>query len=79
MLDNREKRLMEKEMMRIIDWAPRGIDTRVLIDLTMTNIRKSVSNCNKHHIAGMIAWLMSGYSYKLIVRTPGYSVIVKGV
>lgn len=70
-----EKRQIETTMINIIRANPLGINTRILISDVYKKINPIIPNINRHHIAGMIAWVVASTAYKLIVRTPGYSVI----
>lgn len=74
-LTKTEKRTIENEIVLTINQNPNGIDTRVLIDKVMNAISKAIPNANRHHVAGMLAWVWSNYNYTFLVRTPGYSVI----
>ena len=70
-----EKRQIETTMINIIKANPLGINTLTLISDVSTNISLSIPNANRHHIAGMIAWVVASTTCQLIIRTPGYSVI----
>lgn len=70
-----EKRIIETDMINEILANPAGIDTRILISNVYTNVSSRVPNANRHHIAGMIAWVVASTNSYLKVRTPGYSVI----
>lgn len=70
-----QKRNIEAVMVGIIRVNPSGINTRQLISAVYTSISNVVPNANRHHIAGMIAWIISSTSHHLTIRTPGYSVI----
>lgn len=70
-----EKRQIETAMISIIRANPSGINTRTLISDVYTNINPIIPNANRHHIAGMIAWVVASTAHQLIVRTSGYSVI----
>ncbi|NMA49165.1 MAG: hypothetical protein GX947_05270 [Tissierellia bacterium] len=74
-LTNSEKRTIEEVMKEVIKRNPKGIDTRTLITDVHSVIRTSIPNANRYHISGMIAWIVASTDSKLIVRTPGYSVI----
>ena len=69
MLSTTQKRQLEQELIHIIAQHPNGIDTRVLIGMVQN--RRRVPMANRHHIAGMIAWVLRTTPYKLLVRTPG--------
>lgn len=70
-----EKRIIENDMVNVIKRNPKGINTRTLISQVLNNVSASVPNANRHHVSGMIAWIMDTYNFSFIVRTPGYSVI----
>lgn len=74
-LTRNEKRVVENELVTVINQHPNGIDTRVLISTVMTTIASSIPNANRHHVSGMLSWVWKNYNYKFLVRTPGYSVI----
>lgn len=75
MLTNNEKRIIENDLVVIINQNPNGIDTRVLMDKVMNAISIVIPNANRHHIAGMLSWVWKKYNYTFLIRTPGYSVI----
>ena len=75
-LTYKEKRIIESEMKLAIQVNPAGINTRKLISDVYSKVKTNIPNANRHHIAGMIAWIIASTNHKLIVRTPGYSVIV---
>lgn len=77
MLTNNEKRQIENDMVQFIKNNPNGINTRTLISQVFNSVAGSIPKVNRHHIAGMIAWVMKCYNFTLIIRTPGYSVISK--
>jgi len=70
-----EKRQIEATMISIIQANPSGINTRILITNVHTNVSSRIPNANRHHIAGMIAWVVASTSSYLTIRTPGYSFI----
>lgn len=74
-LTKTEKRTIENELVITINQYPNGIDTRVLIDKVMNSIANAIPNANRHHVAGMLAWVWSNYNFTFLVRTSGYSVI----
>lgn len=74
-LTNTEKRIIENDMVNRINLNPNGIDTRTLISDVIRTVSPSIPNVNRHHVSGMIAWIMNYYSFSFIIRTPGYSVI----
>ncbi len=71
-----EKRQIEKIMISIIKSNSKGINTRLLIDNVLARVGSRIHHANRHHIAGMIAWVVASTNSYLIIRTPGYSVIV---
>lgn len=71
-----EKRHIESVMISIILANPAGINTRTLITNVHTRVSSLIPNANRHHIAGMIAWVVESTNSYLKVRTPGYSIIV---
>ena len=75
MLSGREKRIIENEIIMIINSNPNGINTRVLIATVMRAISNTVPNANRHHVAGMLSWVWKNNGFNFLVRTPGYSVI----
>lgn len=77
MLTYAQKRLIEVTMINIIRANPTGINTRLLINKVYTNVSSTIPNVNRHHIAGMIAWVVASTNSYLKIRTPGYSVIVE--
>lgn len=70
-----EKRAIEKDMVNRINQNSKGIDTRSLISQVIIAVAPSIPNANRHHVSGMIAWVMDFYNFSLLIRTPGYSVI----
>lgn len=76
MLTYAQKRIIKATMLNIIRANPTGINTRTLITRVRTNVSSIIPNVNRHHIAGMIAWVIALTNSYLIIRTPGYSVIV---
>lgn len=74
MLSYIEKRKLENELISIIRRSG-GINTRDLISQALNNLRASIPRVNRHHAAGMIAWLMVAYNFSLVIRTPGFSII----
>lgn len=75
MLTSKEKRKIENIMVQIINKSPNGINTRTLISKVLNLVTNTIPKANRHHIAGMIAWVLEYYNFNLIIRTPGYSVI----
>lgn len=67
MLNTAQKRQLEQELVRTIAQYPYGIDTRILIGA----VRSRVPAANRHHIAGMLAWILRAYPCTLCLRTPG--------
>ena len=74
-LTDNEKLQIETNMKSIIRANPSGINTRTLITNVYTNVSSRIPNANRHHIAGMIAWVLASTNSNLTIRTPGYSVI----
>lgn len=70
-----EKRQIETAMISIIRANPSGINTRALITNVHANVSSRIPNANRHHIAGMIAWVVASTNGYFKIRTPGYSVI----
>ena len=70
-----EKRNIENDMVNVINRYPKGINTRTLISQDLNNVSASVPNANRHHVSGMIAWVIDAHNFSFIVRTLGYSVI----
>lgn len=76
MLTNADKRRLENELEHMISTNPQGINTRTLITGTYNNLKGSISYLNRHHVAGMLAWVYKIYGHTFTLRTPGCSVIV---
>lgn len=77
MLSYMDKRYIRIIMIGIIQAnKTNGINTRTLITQVLNNVSASIPAANRHHISGMIAWVLASTSHQLIVRTPGYSVII---
>ena len=76
MLAYKEKRIIEYVMVKIISQNPNGINTRNLISQVLNNVSAFIPNANRHHISGMIAWVVKAYNFSFLIRTPGYSVIL---
>lgn len=74
-LTNTEKRVIENDMVIRINQNPKGIDTRKLISQVISDVAPSIPNANRHHVSGMIAWVMDSYNFSFLIRKPGYSVI----
>lgn len=74
-LTKKEKRAIENNMVIRINQNPKGIDTRTLISQVISDVASSIPNANRHHVSGMIAWVMLSYNFSFLIRTPGYSVI----
>lgn len=74
-LTNAERRTVENETIREIVRHKKGIDTRNLITRVVNKLHASIPNLNRHHVAGMLAWILDSTTHDLIVRTPGHSVI----
>lgn len=74
-----QKRIIELEIVNVINQKPNGINTRKLISQVLNNVSASIPNANRHHISGMIAWVLkvNNYNFSFLIRTPGYSVIHK--
>lgn len=76
-LTRNEKRLLENEMLRIIRKSPKsGTNTRVLIGLAVSNLKRRIPHLNRHHAAGMLSFVMRSSTHKWLVRTPGYSIVI---
>lgn len=71
-----EKRQIETAMISIIKANTSGINTRALITSVHANVSSKIPNANRHHISGMIAWVIASTNSYLTIRTPGHSVIV---
>lgn len=71
-----EKKTIETIMLEIIQSNPAGINTRQLISITHANIANIVPNANRHHISGMIAWIVDSTNHHFIIRTTGHSILV---
>lgn len=77
MLSYSQKRLLEHAMeLEIQNCNKGGIDTRVLISRAISNLNFNIPKLNRHHAAGMINWLCRNYNHSIIVKSPGYSVIL---
>ena len=75
-LTYKEKREIETTLLSIIRANPSGINTRVLISNAHAKVISSIPHANRHHIAGMIAWIVKLGSAHFRIRTLGHSVIV---
>lgn len=75
MLSFIDKRKLESEILRIIRVNSIGINTRTLISRVINNLATTIPNLNKHHVAGMLAWVLKNNSCYFMVRSPGYSII----
>ena len=75
MLTNNERRTIEYEWVNVVRSNSNGINTRTGIAQVMTSVSNRIPNANRHHVSGMIAWIMKKYGFRLIVRSPGYSII----
>lgn len=75
MLTNNERRMIEYEWVKVVHSNPNGINTRIGMAQVLNSVSKRIPKANRHHVSGMIAWIMKKYGFKLIVRSPGYSII----
>ncbi len=75
MLSYKDKRKVEREICSIIKVNSIGINTRTLISRVINNLATTIPNLNKHHVAGMLAWVLKNNSCHFMVRSPGYSII----
>lgn len=71
-----EKRTIETIMLGIIKSNPVGINTRQLISIAHANVANIVPNANRHHISGMLAWIVDSTNHHFVIRTPGHSILV---
>lgn len=71
LLTNAQKRMIEYEILKIMSNYPQGHDTRQLITAVIRNL-SYIPFLNRHHVAGMLAWILRRYQYKLLRRYPGY-------
>ena len=74
-LTNVERRTVEKETILEIANHKHGIDTRNLITRVVNKLCARIPNLNRHHVAGILAWILDSTTHELIIRTPGHSVI----
>lgn len=77
MLNYWEKRTLENEIEKQIRANPLGINTRTLSIGVYRALKTSIPNLNMHHVAGMLAWVYKSYGHRFLVRTPGFSIIIK--
>lgn len=68
------KRRVEREIVNTMKKYPRGRDTRKLISEVLGNLQKSYPSLNRHHVAGMLAWILKQYNFSLTTRYPGFMV-----
>ena len=68
------KRRVEREIVNTMKKYPRGRDTRKLISEVLGNLQKSYPSLNRHHVAGMLAWILKKYNFSLTTRYPGFMV-----
>ena len=75
MLTRNQKRLVENEMVRMISMNPSGINTRSLITGVVANVSGAIPYINRHHVSGMLSWVMTSgnYGFKFITKAPGNS------
>lgn len=71
MLTNAQKRMIEYEILNVMSKYPLGYDTRQLITEVIRNL-SFIPLINRHHVAGMLAWIIRKYHYRLLRRYPGY-------
>ena len=74
MLQNYQKRRVEQEIVNVMRAHPNGCDTREIITEVLQNLQKIYPAVNRHHIAGMLAWVIKKYGYSLPVRYPGFMI-----
>lgn len=71
MLTNAQKRMIEYEILNVLSKHLAGLDTRQLITEVIRNL-SFIPLINRHHVAGMLAWILKRYHYRLLRRYPGY-------
>ena len=76
MLNYNQRRLIEAVMLSIIQANPSGIDTRELISRVHTQITYTIPNANRHHISGILSWIVRSTQHRLLVSKPGGSSII---
>ena len=76
MLTYNQRRLIEAIMLSIIQANPNGIDTRELISRVHTQVTSRIPNANRHHISGILSWIIKSTHHRLLVRKPGGSSII---
>lgn len=70
------KRRVEREIVHTMKKYPSGRDTRKLISEVLGNLQKMYPSLNRHHVAGMLVWILRKYDFSLKTRHPGYIVSV---
>lgn len=76
MQPNHVKRRVEREILYTMKKYPSGRDTRKLISEVLGNLQKIYPSLNRHHVAGMLAWILKKYDFSLTIRNPGFMVRV---
>lgn len=76
MQPNHVRRRLEQEIVATMKKYPNGRDTRKLISEVLVNLQKIYPSLNRHHVAGMLAWILKKYDFSLTTRYPGYMVSV---
>ena len=76
MQPNHIKRRIEQNIVDTMKNYPNGRDTRKLISEVLGNLQKVYPSLNRHHIAGMLAWILTKYNLSLTMRDPGFMVSV---
>jgi len=69
---NYVRRRVEQEIISTMNKYPGGRDTRELISEVLKNLQKSYQTLNRHHIAGMLAWILKKYNFSLTIQYPGF-------
>lgn len=76
MQPNHIKRRIEQNIVDTMKNYPNGRDTRKLISEVLGNLQKVYPSLNRHHVAGMLAWILKKYNFSLTMRYPGFMVSV---
>lgn len=73
MLNNTQKRTLERELTKEIVLSKGGIDTRILANRVVARL-STIMPLTIYHAFGMISWLLKSNN-DLILRSPGHSII----
>lgn len=73
MLNDTQKRTLERELAKEIVLSKGGIDTRTLVNTIVARL-SPIMPLTIYHAFGMISWLLKNNN-TLILRSPGHSII----